>query len=312
MVELSIIIPHKNSPKLLCKLLDSIPNVPEIEVIVVNDKGNDKMETAPVIEAYEQASSLEKGRRVYFFENEGEACGAGACRNIGLSHVTGRRVMFADADDYFSPDFYDAVRAHFNDGEELILFFATSINLATGEKSTRHNVYNDTIRAFIEKKRNSELFLRCFLDGPCCKMISMDLIRREQIRFDEIMYANDAFFSAKVGCLAASLAAYGDVIYCITESGGSLTKIFKPEAFYSRVGATMRKYEFFREILPKRDFKRLPKSLRDFLFIAPKYGLTKEEIRKVKCEMREKHLPYRHNPYRYARSIAGRILHRHR
>ena len=43
-VELSIIVPHFNNADLLEKLLGTIPNDPQIEVIVVDEHSTDKLE----------------------------------------------------------------------------------------------------------------------------------------------------------------------------------------------------------------------------------------------------------------------------
>ena len=43
MIQLSIIIPHYNSPETLEVLLQSIPDIPEIEVLVIDDNSNLKL-----------------------------------------------------------------------------------------------------------------------------------------------------------------------------------------------------------------------------------------------------------------------------
>lgn len=40
MRNLSIIIPHYNTPELLYKLIDSIPQSPDVQIIVVDDNSN--------------------------------------------------------------------------------------------------------------------------------------------------------------------------------------------------------------------------------------------------------------------------------
>ena len=42
--ELSIIVPHYNTPKMLDRLLSTIPNNPEIEVLVIDDISDRELE----------------------------------------------------------------------------------------------------------------------------------------------------------------------------------------------------------------------------------------------------------------------------
>ena len=86
MIDLSIIIPHYNSPDTLQKLINSIPVLPQIEVIVVDDN-SDKY-----IHGLEQCIENSKGRNVIFDHVEPNLKGAGAARNKGLLQAKGRWV----------------------------------------------------------------------------------------------------------------------------------------------------------------------------------------------------------------------------
>ena len=95
--KLSIIIPHYNTSDLLEKLLSTIPKDKNIEVIVIDDKSQDKH-----IEDIEDLKTEEKYIDFLFLKNQTLKKGAGTCRNIGLDHAQGEWVLFADADDYFA------------------------------------------------------------------------------------------------------------------------------------------------------------------------------------------------------------------
>lgn len=92
----SIIIPHKNTPRLLERCLCSIPTWDEIQIIIIDDNSNS--------ESVDFSHFPGNGRKntEILFTKEGK--GAGYARNIGLSHARGKWIIFADADDFFTAD----------------------------------------------------------------------------------------------------------------------------------------------------------------------------------------------------------------
>ena len=132
MKALSIIIPHYNTPKLLCKLLDSIPNIPQIEVLVIDDNSNYD------ITYYKQCKMKYEKRNVTFYENDPNKKGAGNARNIGLTYAKGKWLLFADADDFFLQDFWSIIKQFINDEADIIYFASTSVILETDTISDRH------------------------------------------------------------------------------------------------------------------------------------------------------------------------------
>ena len=127
---LTIIIPHYNIPHMLKKLLDTIPVRDDIQVIVIDDNSNVELEF--------YASLIIKYPHVTFLTNETGVNSAGTCRNTGLNHATGRWVLFADADDYFTDDFLSIISEYVESDYDTVYFSPTSIDLTTGNKSDRH------------------------------------------------------------------------------------------------------------------------------------------------------------------------------
>ena len=89
----SVIIPHHEIPALLQRCLDSIPDVPEVQVIVVDDNSSEQKVD------FEQFPGLGRKYTQCIFDKEGG--GAGHARNIGMKHADGKWLVFADADDFF-------------------------------------------------------------------------------------------------------------------------------------------------------------------------------------------------------------------
>ncbi|NCU28638.1 MAG: glycosyltransferase family 2 protein, partial [Candidatus Moranbacteria bacterium] len=89
---LSIIIPHWQNASDLERLLASIPTKKGYEIIVVDDYSDDN--------CFKKVVELHESYNFTLLKNNGKKS-AGTCRNIGLSHATGKWILFADADDFF-------------------------------------------------------------------------------------------------------------------------------------------------------------------------------------------------------------------
>lgn len=75
----SIIIPHKNSTKLLQRCLDSIPFRDDLEVIIVDDNSD------PEVVDFDNFPGKERPNTIIIFSKEGGR--QGRVRNIALPHV---------------------------------------------------------------------------------------------------------------------------------------------------------------------------------------------------------------------------------
>src|SRR5699024_10534236 len=106
MIKLTIIIPHYNSPVLLERLLKTIPQTKEIQVIVIDDNSDEIYK-----EKYLEIKK-EHNINIEYLCNYSNKKGAGSCRNIGLERVLGEWVLFADADDYFTEDFFEVIQKY--------------------------------------------------------------------------------------------------------------------------------------------------------------------------------------------------------
>lgn len=249
--KLSIIIPHYNSPQYLRTLISSIPNIPNIQVIVVDDK------STMYKEEYDQLRNESVGKNVEFYDNE-TVKSAGACRNIGLQHAAGEWLLFADADDYFMEGFYDVVSSYVHSDYDIVFFMPTSVVLETKEVSDRHLGTAARVKNYYDNPDwKNELVLRYWVPSPCAKLVRKEMVLKNGICFEEIIAANDVMFSVKCGYAAKKIAVDTRVIYCITKHKGSLTAQWSEEVLDARIGAFLRQFSFLKERLSQKEMNAL-------------------------------------------------------
>ena len=86
------------------------------------------------------------------------------------------------------------------------------------------------------------------------KMIRRSLITENGITSSVKPVSNDVMFSVRCAYYAREIRAVETVIYCITESPGTLTTAKDRERFRTRVGVYAEECCFLRAHLPKEDF----------------------------------------------------------
>ena len=272
-IKLTIIIPHYNSSDLLEKLLSTIPKDKNIEVIVIDDKSEDKH-----IDYIQNIKKSKKYTKFALFQNETSKKGAGTSRNIGLEKAKGQWILFADADDYFSENFYENVSKYFESENDIVFFKPTSIYIDTGELADRHiNIVNILDKHIIDTNKKNELNLRYNLPGPICKLIKKDFLDKNKIKFEEVIASNDVMFSTKVGYLMKRFDISDDIIYIITRNYGSLTANMSEQVFDARFHTIISQYNFLKNKLLKKDFifLNLERHSRSYIVKSMKYGIIK-------------------------------------
>ena len=250
MKSLAIIIPHYNRPGLLRKLLASIPKRSEIEVIVVDDRSDKN------VEAYIEVVNDTRNSNVRFLKNDSGIKGAGACRNIGIEAATAEWVLFADSDDYFAEAWFEKVQPYFGSNYDVVFFPPSSTDLQTGAPATRHMKY-DKMMSDVRERPNPDnvRVLKYQFLAPWSKLIRTSLLRDHTIRFATIPVSEDVIFSTKVSYYMTAFAVSDDVIYCCTESSGSMTTTVSERRYRFEIEVKISQWEFLRAHLSRRELE---------------------------------------------------------
>lgn len=210
-INYSIIIPYKNCPELLKRCLNSIPNRDDVQVIVIDDNSdNDKK---PIID---------RGDVEVITLDANQSKGAGRARNVGLTHATGKWLLFADADDYFTeslPGFLDKYAT--DEATDMVFLNARMFN---ENDETLPFRLNNLINNYLNHYSNAELTLRYTFWTPWSRMIKRKIVSGNSILFDETMARNDKNFVLECSSKAVSVKVEYEKIYCyFRPSYGSIT-----------------------------------------------------------------------------------------
>ena len=247
--KLSIVIPHYNSCELAMKLIQSIPQREEVQVILVDDNSTDNTDLL---------EECAKQRGVEFYQSDSQVHSAGHCRNMGMDHALGEWLLFADADDFFEEDYYEIIEPYFDQEYDIVYFTPVSKNVKDGSLSNRHISLENLVCNYMkEPGKKSETLLRYEFVVPWSKLIRGDLVRQNGIRFDETRVANDVMFSMKCAVSAEKIAASDKVIYCITKGDTTLTTSVKKEDVWTRLKVAVRRYKYLKKYVDRESWKLL-------------------------------------------------------
>lgn len=237
MIHYSIIIPHKNIPKLLQRCLDSIPQRDDLEVIVVDDDSD------PTIVDFDHFPGKERKDTTVIFDKSGK--GAGRARNIGLKHAKGVKILFADADDFFNYCVRDILDVYKNDDSDIVFFRVSGINCFTYLNSNRGSYINRFHSLYENHNEEGLLHFRYDCGFPWAKIISKSLIDTYSIRFEETKIHNDTTFSYLTGFYGKKFKVDKRGLYCITYRDNSITYTLDEDKILTRMQVLSKRDRFF-------------------------------------------------------------------
>lgn len=240
-INYSIIIPHYNIPQLLRRLLKTIPYWPDVQVIVVDDCSSE-------IHVKELKQILNDFPSVEYYSTEVKG-GGGKARNVGLLHAKGKYLIFADADDFFTPCFSDVLIEYRDCDADIIYFSANSVDTDTYENADRAEYFHDKITKFI--KSGNEDDIRFGFIVPWGRFIKRQIIEENSITFAETWVSNDMRFSTESDFHARKLLADQRAIYCVTDRAESTSKGQTSYEILSRLKTEAERFCFLKKHSPK-------------------------------------------------------------
>ena len=231
MITYSFVIPHKNVPQLLERCIASIPERTDTEIIIVDDNSEN-------IKEIENKSFTYRKNLQFIKLNESK--GAGYARNLGITKATGKWLLFADADDFYTENL-NLLLDKYKDDEtnDVIYLNAQAINeqgITTPLPIERY------IRRYRNNKFYSEKVLRFENWVPWTRMVKKELVEKHDIKYEEIPVGNDAMFCLTCSKHAKNIDTELNVIYNYYKpSAGSCTfHYYNIKSFESRLYLCLR------------------------------------------------------------------------
>ena len=215
MFRYTVIIPHKNTPQLLQRCLDSTPIREDLEVIIIDDYSD---------KSIVNFTNFPGNSRPYtkIILNKSNK-GAGHARNIGIDNSNGEWILFADADDYFYPDKLNLLlNSNLPKQYDVIVYGADYLYLDGTSRVIGMPQNNHESISFHERTDVSKIYSDYCI--PWIKMVRRKKIIQEKLRFEEIRWGNDMMFSAKLALHVNAYALADIIIYHHERRIGSLVE----------------------------------------------------------------------------------------
>ena len=238
-INYSIIIPHYNTPKLLERCINSIPQRDDIEIIVVDD--NSPLDSGFWRELIDRCSNELK----LFRQNKNQ--GAGVSRNIGISNAKGEWLLFCDADDFFLDGFLNYLDNYLITSADIVFFNIKSVYSDTLNPAYRHIKVNDLIDSALSQDVISIKKLKYSFLEPFAKLYNHGFVKKNKIQFQDVFYSNDTLFTLTAALKAQVIKIDKHQIYCVTVSKGSLTNTISMDSLYTRIKVAIQANNLLKE-----------------------------------------------------------------
>lgn len=190
-IKVSVVMPIYNAQEYLEQSLDSVlqQTLQEIEIICVDDGSTDG--TQEILCAFQQKDS-----RIKVLRQENKY--AGAARNLGLEHASGKYVIFWDADDLFETTVLEKLFERAESVEAQICICNAKRYDNRSGKTLPSRLYLDM--KYVPEK---DVFSRKDIPGfifnissnvPWNKLFLREFILDHKLRFQPLRQANDVYF----------------------------------------------------------------------------------------------------------------------
>lgn len=221
-IRYSFIIPHKNTPILLQRCIDSIPYRDDVEIIVVDNNSSSDIVDFTIFTGI--------NRKNFFFFRDNNSISGGGARNFGLSKARGTWILFADADDYYSEGFIDVLEKSVNKEFDALYF---NFNRIKGQEKLLLPYSLREAESVYQGNRENLDFLKYRILMPWNKMVRREFLMKYNIYFEDCLVGNDIFYSYQVGYYAQRVFVIPDKLYNYTINKNSVSTTRKNQVeFY--------------------------------------------------------------------------------
>jgi len=233
MIKYTYIIPHKDSLELLLRCINSIEDIANSQIIVIDDNSNEQRELKLMFESSSSVELILSDHNI----------GAGAARNEGLKKAKGKWVLFADADDFFNKGYIEAIDKYYYSQNDIVVYdtnsrFSDTLQLTENRFPNWSNII---------AQRN---FDKSKWDIPVVwgKLYSREFLKKNSLWFEEVFASNDVLFCYKANLLANNYQIDDFVLYCSTKNQKSLCYSINEKNIKCRLNVLQRTNALLRAI----------------------------------------------------------------
>lgn len=281
MINYSIIVPCYYSSGFVGRLLDTIPDSSDIEVILIDDSFDDTEHTKlkKVADAYD----------IRLLKNT-DSKGVSGARNTGLEHATGVWGIFADSDDMFITNaFVNMLKEHQRLSVDQIVFRVNSKNIETDKDSGRA----DALGYYADKYINTYpgVAVAILQTVVYTTLFRIDTIKDNNIKFQKYRMGEDALFMAEMSKYVTSSRIDNSTVYTIVENSSSVTSNLDINLFEDWITTSAKRNEIYKTVLSRQEFQ-IVKQTRFVILLKALKQLGLRGALRINHLANEAHLPF--------------------
>lgn len=188
--KVSVVIPVYNAVSYLKECLDSIVNqtLKEIEIICVNDGSTDNS-----LEILNEYAAKDNRFKIIDQKNAGTS----PSRNTGIDASCGDYLMIVDHDDFFEDNMLEYLyyTAKAEQSDAVICGFYVYNNQTHEDVQIEYPLIPGNLCSPFEPKDLSGILFNISANPAWTKLWKAELIKKNNISFDDVPYCNDVYFS---------------------------------------------------------------------------------------------------------------------
>lgn len=209
----TIVVPAYNVEQFVCDNVESVlgQTYKKLEIIYVCDGCTDH--TAEILQKYAEKDS----RMTVRVEIENH--GAAISRNMGISMATGDWIVFLDADDLIEVSMIEEMlEAAVHAQAEMACCYLKRFEDVPNRESSieseirRKKLYSKTY-PIIETEKELSCIIQVTEKGPCTKLVHKSIYTKEEVFFQDIPNANDAYYSIIAAINTSRIVYVDEVLY---------------------------------------------------------------------------------------------------
>ena len=206
-IKVSIIIPVYKVEKYIAKCIHSLleQSMPEIEIIVVDDKGLDK--SIEIVQEIQQ--SHPRGSIIQLIEMPSNV-GAAIARNEGIKIAKGEYIAFVDSDDWCEPTMYENLYAIAKANDSDFSYCDAVKDFSNGKKKILEQASVEPGMITQEKRA---FMLTHFVVYFWTSIYKRSFLMEHEITFPKGRYSEDSYFFWLVLMYAQSFAVQNKAYY---------------------------------------------------------------------------------------------------